>query len=142
MSWVPEIRSGNMFLLAAMFLVGALVGSVATSEMSAEVAPQVAPPAFLIGVTGVAEPGALTAYSEAAGPLAARAGIQGMAQSPEVHVLEGEWPFEGRTVLLERFTSLQALLDFWYSNEYQEAKKLREGLVDIEFLIAVEGGNP
>jgi hypothetical protein len=54
---------------------------------------------------------------------------------------QGEWPFEG-TFMIERFNSLQAVLDFWYSSGYQEAKKLREGLVDVDFLIAVEGVAP
>ena len=126
--------------LIVTFAVGAVFGSVATSEMSAETAPQVTRPGFIIGVTRAAssEPNALGAYSRAAGPLAAEAGLSYVARNPEVHVLEGEWPFEG-TFMIERFNSLQAILDFWYSPGYQEAKKLREGLLDVDFLIAVEG---
>jgi uncharacterized protein (DUF1330 family) len=126
--------------LIATFAVGAAFGSVATSGMAAEAAPQAAPPGFIIGVTRTASarPDALGPYSRAAGPLAAEAGLSYVARSTEVHVLEGEWAFEG-TVMIEQFNSLQAILDFWYSPGYQEAKKLREGLLDVDFLIAVEG---
>ncbi len=126
----------------ATFLVGAMFGSIATSEMSAA-APQLAPPGYIIGVTRAASsnPNALGAYAAAAGPLAAEAGLSYVARGPEVHVLEGEWPFEG-SFMIERFNSLQAILDFWYSPGYQEAKKLREGLLDVDFLIAVEGVAP
>ncbi len=130
-------------LFIATFLGGALFGSIATSEMSAETAPQLAPPGYIIGVTRAVSstPNALGPYAEAAGPLAAEAGLSYLARGPEVHVLEGVWPFEG-SFMIERFNSLQSILDFWYSPGYQEAKKLREGLVDVDFLIAVEGVAP
>ena len=136
-------RLVRAILPIATFLGGAVFGSIATSEMSAETAPQVAPPGYIIGVTRAASsnPNALGAYAAAAGPLAAEAGLSYVARGPEVHVLEGEWPFEG-TFMIERFNSLQAILDFWYSPGYQEAKKLREGLLDVDFLIAVEGVAP
>ena len=133
----------RIILPFATFLGGAVFGSIATSEMFAETAPQVAPPGYVIGITRAAssDPGALAAYGRAAGPLAAEAGMSYLARGPEVHVLEGEWPFEG-SFMIEQYTSLQSILDFWYSPGYQEAKKLREGLVDIDFLIAVEGVAP
>jgi uncharacterized protein (DUF1330 family) len=57
------------------------------------------------------------------------------SQAPEV--LEGNWPYGN--VAIERFDSMQALREFWYSDGYQEAKKLREGLSTINFIVAVEG---
>jgi uncharacterized protein (DUF1330 family) len=133
----------RQILPVATFLCGALFGSIATSEMAAEPAPQVTPPGFIIGVTRAtsSQPGALGPYQRAAGPLASEAGLTYMSRGAEVHVLEGEWPFEG-SFMIERFNSLQAILDFWYSPGYQEAKKLREGLLDVDFLIAVEGVAP
>jgi len=32
-----------------------------------------------------------------------------------------------------------SLTDFWYSEGYQAAKKLREGLSTINFIVAIEG---
>ncbi len=147
----PLLR--RAILPIATFLGGAVFGSIATSERpaapemaaetAAETALQVAPPGYLIGITRTAtsDPNALAAYGRAAGPLAAAAGMSYLARGPAVHVLEGEWPFEG-SFMIEQYTSLQSILDFWYSPGYQEAKKLREGLVDIDFLIAVEGLAP
>ena len=40
-------------------------------------------------------------------------------------------------VLLEKYDSMSALLSFWNSSGYQEAKKLREG-VKTNFIIAME----
>ena len=139
MSQIGRWRWRQAMPVVAAFFCGGVVGSVATAETSAAAAPQVAAPAFLIAVSAVPEPGVLAAYSEAAGPLAQQAGIETIASTTDVHVLEGEWPFEGRRVLLDSFTSIDALRDFWYSAEYQEAKKLREGLLDIDFIVAVEG---
>ena len=76
-------------------------------------------------------------YSNAAGPLARDAGIQVLASSQEPLLLEGEWPF--RNVTLEVFPSMTTLTDFWYSEGYQAAKKLRDGLATINFIVAIEG---
>jgi uncharacterized protein (DUF1330 family) len=132
--------TGRVVVLVATFGAGVFFGSVAAGETTAEPAPQATPPGFIIGVTRTlsSDPDALGPYSRAAGPLAAEAGLSYVARTPEVRVLEGEFPFEG-TVMIEQFNSLQSILDFWYSDGYQEAKKLREGIVDVDFLIAVEG---
>ena len=34
---------------------------------------------------------------------------------------------------------MAVLKEFWYSDGYQEAKKLREGLSKVNFIVAVEG---
>ena len=34
---------------------------------------------------------------------------------------------------------MKALKDFWYSDGYQKAKKLREGVAKINFIVALEG---
>ena len=95
--------------------------------------------AYLIVSSQVIDPEPLAAYAEAAGPGAAKAGVEILAQADadELEVLEGAWPHDGG-VTIERFTSMQALLDFWHSDEYQAAIKLREGAIDIEFIVALE----
>jgi uncharacterized protein (DUF1330 family) len=101
-------------------------------------ASEAAKPAFVIvsGTVVDSDPAALTAYREKAGPLATAAGISVLARS-EVLVLEGEWSHP-KVVTVERFDSMQALKDFWYSDGYQEAKKLREGKFKADFIVAVE----
>ena len=60
-----------------------------------------------------------------------------LASAQEPLLLEGQWPY--KNVAIERFESMQAVKDFWYSDGYQAAKKLREGLSKINFIIAIEG---
>jgi uncharacterized protein (DUF1330 family) len=84
------------------------------------------------------DPEAMAVYRAAAGPLAVAAGLEIVARSPKVTVLEGEWPYE-EGITIERFTSIAAVIDFWYSDAYQEAKKLREGASKINFIVALEG---
>ena len=78
----------------------------------------------------------MAAYREAAEPLAGAAGLTFLARGVP-KVLEGEWPSE--TITIEQFTSMNALLEFWNSDEYQQAKKYREGQLDVNFIVAVEG---
>ena len=59
-----------------------------------------------------------------------------LASSQEPLVLEGSWPFKNMT--LEVYPSMDALKEFWYSDGYQEAKKLREGLATVDFIVAIE----
>ena len=94
--------------------------------------------AYLIAASSPAPlaPERRAAYGKAAGPLARAAGVQllGAGEGSTIHVLEGKWPYQGR-VAVEKFTSMRALLGFWNSPAYQEAKKLRN---EANFIIAVE----
>lgn len=107
---------------------------------STDAAEENAPPAYIVVSAKVVDQAALGPYGEAAGPLAQAAGIEILARRtpPEMLVLEGEWPYE-EGITIERFRSMKALKDFWYSEGYQEAKKLREGVVKINFIVALEG---
>ena len=101
---------------------------------------ETAPPAYLVVSSDVINPEAMGRYGAAAGPLAAVAGVEVLAGRPDptVTVLEGDWPYaEG--IVIERFNSMSALKDFWFSDSYQEAKKLRAGALKVNFIVAVEG---
>jgi uncharacterized protein (DUF1330 family) len=54
----------------------------------------------------------------------------------ELAVLEGDWQPK-RLVVLE-FESLEAAKRFYDSEQYQEAKRLRDGAADLR-MVAVEG---
>ncbi len=41
--------------------------------------------------------------------------------------------------MIEEFTSMEHLKEFWFSPDYQEARKLREGKVKLDFVVAVNG---
>lgn len=60
-----------------------------------------------------------------------------IASSKEPVVLEGYWPY--KNVTLEVYPSMEELEAFWYSDAYQAAKELREGLAEVNFIIAIEG---
>ena len=45
---------------------------------------------------------------------------------------------DGRRAI-EKFRSMDDVLKFWNSPEYQEAKKLRAGLAQINFIVAIDG---
>ena len=94
-------------------------------------------PIYLVVSAEVRNDEALEPYRQQAVPLAEAAGLE-ILGSGEIELLEGDWDhFPALT--LEKFDSKAALHKFWYSPEYQQAKKLREGHLDIQFIVAVEG---
>ena len=122
-------------------LIGFVLGIVVTVSINYAIAEQSGKGAYLVVAGKVIDPEGLEAYREKAGPVAVEAGIEIFARNNEVtpaHVLEGTWPYEG-SLTLERFDSMQALRDFWFSESYQEAIKLREGKVHLDFVVAVPG---
>ena len=115
------------------FALGIGLGTTITIAGAAEDAPK---PAYLI-VSSDRNPGAdYGPYGRAAGPLAAAAGLQMLASAQEPLVLEGNWPY--KNIVLEVYPSMDVLEEFWYSDGYQAAKKLREGLATVNFIIAIE----
>lgn len=94
-------------------------------------------PAYLIAGWNELQPDRLKPFGEAVVPLARKAGLQGLAAA-KAEVLEGQWPYSG-IVIVQKYDSLQALRDFWNSPEHAEAKKLRAGLIESHFVLAVQG---
>lgn len=129
---MKKILSGSI-----LFVLGAVFGLTLSGVWAADESPR---PAFLI-VSADRNTGVSNAdyapYQQAAGPLARAAGLSMVATSQAPKVLEGNWPYGN--VAIEQFASMDALESFWYSDAYQNAKKLREGLSTINFIVAVEG---
>jgi uncharacterized protein (DUF1330 family) len=95
---------------------------------------------FMIAAVNVLEPEKMGPYMEACNPLFAEAGIELIAVGAAgctVQVLEGSWPHEG-ALMLYKGPSMDALTSFWNSPEYQDAIKLREGIVQSHFTVAIE----
>lgn len=125
--------------LSAFFGLGYGVAQLQDSVAHAGVLPG-EKAAYLIASTRVIQADGLEAYGEAAGPGARRAGMRMVARaesSDSLQLLEGDWPYEG-SVAIERFDSMDALLGFWHSPDYQAAKKLRDGKVHVNFILALE----
>ena len=129
---IPEKRLTSRIAgyLLVMF-TGIVLGTGVTAQIANE--PKAA---YLIVSGTVLDPAGMGPYSEKAGPLARAAGFEVLARS-EAILLEGEW-HHPETITIERFDSMQAVQDFWYSEGYQEAKKLREGKFKADFIVAVE----
>ena len=93
-------------------------------------------PAYLIVETDITDPEQYEQY-KAASPGAVAAGDgRFLVRGGEMTVLEGDWS-PARLVVLE-FEDLEAAKRFYESDEYQAAKKLREGAATFK-MVAVEG---
>lgn len=115
--------------LGAGFLAGYFVRKLAASKQT---------PAYLIVRTGEVNAEALETYREQAVPLTRAAGLEILA-SGEAELMEGTWEHHHPMITIERFESMTALKSFWHSEAYQKAKQLREGHVDVAFIVALEG---
>lgn len=97
-------------------------------------------PAYLISSLRLLQPERLGPFRQAAAPLTAKAGAEPLgAGNPSLHVLEGAWNHEGSILVIERYPSMEGLLAMWNSPDFQAAKKLTAGLVDVNFTVAIEG---
>jgi uncharacterized protein (DUF1330 family) len=81
-------------------------------------------------------------YGKRAEPVALKAGLKTIAAGEvgnQVKVLEGELPPGATFLKVEEFPSIDALNEFYYSDEYQSAIPFRQDAVKINFLVAVDG---
>lgn len=101
-------------------------------------------PAYMIISVNEIHPEKMGPYRAAVRPLIQKVGgtkLLGLSQEADIKVLEGEFDLPG-ILLIEEFESMQALESYWYSDEHQEAKKLRDGIVEPNFFVAIEGRKP
>lgn len=127
-----------VFMLATGLTLGLLWPSAAQEQSAA---PAGEPLAYVLVSGRVIDDTGLEAYGEAAGPLAQAAGINVLAraEAANVRVMEGEWPYAEGFVAIETFRSMDDFTAFWNSPGYQEAIGLREGNVELDFVVALEG---
>ena len=93
-------------------------------------------PAYLIVETDIHDPEQYEQYKAASPGAVASGGGRFLVRGGELAVLEGDWQPK-RLVVLE-FESLEAAKRFYDSEQYQEAKRLRDGAADLR-MVAVEG---
>ncbi len=97
-------------------------------------------PGFLIVAGKTLDTTGLEAYVAAAGDAISSAGLKRVGRSGEIipaHVLEGTWPYDG-FIAIEQVQSIDQLITFWNSDEFQQIKRLRDGKIEIHFAVAVE----
>lgn len=73
-------------------------------------------------------------YTAAAAELLPAYGADYMIRAPGAEVLEGDWG-NGASVVVTRWPDKETALRFWHSPEYTAARKLREGLSDMQILL-------
>jgi len=93
-------------------------------------------PAYLIVETDITDPEQYEQYKAASPGAIAAAGGRFLVRGGELAVLEGDWSPK-RLVLVE-FPDLETAKQFYESEEYRAAMKLREGAANLR-MVAVEG---
>ncbi|MFN2099798.1 DUF1330 domain-containing protein [Altererythrobacter sp. MF3-039] len=73
-------------------------------------------------------------YGKAVPPLVEKFGGEYVIVAPGAELLEGSLEGYG-SVAVSKWPDKAAVLRFWNSPEYAEAKKLREGLADCEVMV-------
>jgi uncharacterized protein (DUF1330 family) len=124
-----------------MFFLGTIFGLLLSGLVVTAIANTQTEKAYLVVSGELLTDEGMEAYREKAGPVAQKAGIKIIARNEQVDsdsLLEGDWEHEG-FLAIEEFSSMDALKTFWFSPEYQEAIKLRQGKVKLDFVVAVKG---
>lgn len=127
------------FILVISIIANMVLGYLAYkhSQLSEKTTLQKQIPAYLVAGWSITSPDKVGPFTDAVIPLAEEAGFI-MLAGKEPALLEGEWPYPGITIV-QKYDSMEALKDFWNGAKHGEVKKLREGLIDSHFVIAVEG---
>jgi uncharacterized protein (DUF1330 family) len=89
--------------------------------------------AYLIGRVEVSDPAMLKDYQAAVPPIVAQYGGKFLVRGGEKATLEG--PSETRRLVLLEFPGIAEARAFHASPEYAEARKLREGIASIQFVV-------
>jgi uncharacterized protein (DUF1330 family) len=93
-------------------------------------------PAYVIVETDIHDPEQYEQYKAASPAAVAGGGGRFVARGGELAVLEGDWN-PSRLVILE-FPDLEAAKAWYVSENYQQAKELREGAARLN-MVAVQG---
>ncbi len=76
----------------------------------------------------------VSGYGAAAAKLIEQFGGEYLLRGPGAECLEGDFG-DGASMVISKWPDRDAVKAFWNSPEYAEAKKLREGLADVQVLV-------
>ena len=76
----------------------------------------------------------ISGYGQAAGALVSQFGGRYLLMGPGAELLEGDFG-EGASMVISEWPDKETAKRFWNSTEYQEVKKLREGIADCQVLL-------
>lgn len=92
-------------------------------------------PAYMIVTAAIRDREAFIAsYGAAAAALIPQFGGEYLLRGPGAECLEGNFG-EGASMVISKWPDRAAIKAFWNSPEYAGAKKLREGLADVQVLV-------
>lgn len=92
-------------------------------------------PAYMIVTAAIRDREAFIAgYGAAAAALIPKFGGEYLLRGPGAECLEGEFG-EGASMVISKWPDRAAAKAFWNSPEYAEARRLREGLADVQVLL-------
>lgn len=125
--------------LVAFFAAGWFLSGKAQKSVPLET--ETSTPAYMVISVNEINPDKMDPFKKAVRPIVQSVGgaeLLAVAPLSKVEVLEGEFDNPG-LLLIEKFESMEAIKRYWYSDDYKEAKKLREGHAEANFFIAIEG---
>lgn len=76
----------------------------------------------------------VSGYGAAAAALIEKFGGEYLLRGPGAECLEGDFG-DGASMVISKWPDRDAIKAFWNSPEYAEAKKLRDGLADVQVLV-------
>lgn len=92
-------------------------------------------PAYMIVTAKIHDRDAfIQGYGAAAGALVEQFGGRYVLRGPGARLLEGEFG-DGASMVISEWPDMAAAEAFWTSPEYAEAKKLREGIADVQVVL-------
>ncbi len=89
------------------------------------------PKGYIVVTEDIKDPEGFNTYMQAAAPTMTE-GINILVFTPRAEVLEGEWV--GQTIVME-FESVEAAREWYHSDAYQAAAKLRQAAADCNVVI-------
>jgi uncharacterized protein (DUF1330 family) len=92
-------------------------------------------PAYLIITAKISDRESfISGYGAAAGALVEKFGGKYVLRGPGAELLEGEWG-DGASMVISEWPDKETATRFWNSPEYAEAKKLRDGVAEVQVLL-------
>jgi uncharacterized protein (DUF1330 family) len=92
-------------------------------------------PAYMIVIAKIKDRDAfINGYGAAAAKLVAQFGGKYVLRGPGAELLEGDFG-DGASMVISEWPDKAAVYAFWNSPEYAEAKKLRDGIADVQVIV-------